>query len=94
MSAGRSSQFGAFDWRPTIGSARLEGLSVRAAKPAIVMDNADSSLDLRTIVPSPPDLGQAAAREQGWWREGRISPVLYWTRTIQDQRARHMENDG
>jgi hypothetical protein len=50
------------------------------------MDNADSSLDLRTIVPSPPDLGQAAAREQGWWREGRISPVLYWTRTIQDQR--------
>src|SRR5215469_16345295 len=29
---------------------------------AIVMDNADSFLNLRTIVPSPRDLGQAAAR--------------------------------
>jgi hypothetical protein len=29
---------------------------------AIVMDNADSSLNRRMIVPSPRDLGQAAAR--------------------------------
>jgi hypothetical protein len=38
------------------------GRSMEATTGAIVMDNADSSLNLRTIVPSPRDLGQAAAR--------------------------------
>src|SRR6266566_6935009 len=43
-------------------TTRQAGRSMEATKGAIVMDNADSSLNLRTFVPSPRDLGQAAAR--------------------------------
>jgi hypothetical protein len=58
-----------FEPRKALGGFRcLTGLTDLACPPskpnarAIVMDNADSSLNLRTIVPSPRDLGQAAAR--------------------------------
>jgi len=44
------------------GTNIVDGLGRREAARGIVMDNADSSLNLRTFVPSPRDLGQAAAR--------------------------------